>query len=387
MPGSPSLSRRTLLIGLIVASAIAASAAGIAALRTRSADVKPPPVAKAPALEFVPDDLHLVTSGQLMRTLPVTGTLMALTTATVKAKVAGELVEVAAREGQSVQKGQRLARIDQTEVQAKVAARSADVEAARAQLKLAEKNRSTQKALLDKNFISQNAFDTTQSGYDVAVARLRAAEADLLSASKTLGDSTLFAPFSGIVSERHAQPGERVPLDAKVISIVDLSVLTLEASVPASTVAQVKVGQAVSFRVDGFGERRFDGRIDRINPATAAGSRSISVYAVIENRDLLLRGGLFAQGELVMERIENATLVPATAVREEIGRTFVYAIDNGILRKKPVTVGQSDAAGMLQVLTGLAPGDRVVKSNLGQLRDGAAAQVRERAAAAAAPAK
>jgi RND family efflux transporter MFP subunit len=309
---------------------------------------------------------------------------MALTAATVKAKVAGELVAVTVREGQAVQKGQLLARIDQTEVQAKVAARSADAEAARAQLQLAEKNRITQKALLDKNFISQNAFDTTQSGYDVAVARLRAAEADLASARKTLGDASLFAPFSGIVSERHAQPGERVPLDAKVISIVDLSVLTLEASAPASTIAQVKVGQPVAFRVDGFGERRFDGRIDRINPATAAGSRSISVYAVIENRDALLRGGLFAQGDLILEKMENAVIVPATAVREEIGQTFVYAIDNGVLRKKPVKAGPSDSNGMLQVLSGLAAGDRVVKNNLGQLRDGSPVQVRERAAAAAA---
>ena len=189
----------------------------------------------------------------MARTLPITGTLMALTTATVKAKVAGELIEVTVREGQTVRQGQLLARIDQTEVQARVAARSADAAAARAQLQLAEKNQVTQKALLDRNFISQNAFDTTQSGYDVAIARLRAAEADLVSARKTLGDSTLYAPFSGIVSERHAQPGERVPLDAKVLSIVDLSVLTLEASVPASSIAQVRVGQPVEFRVDGLG--------------------------------------------------------------------------------------------------------------------------------------
>ncbi|MBS0337395.1 MAG: efflux RND transporter periplasmic adaptor subunit [Proteobacteria bacterium] len=377
-------SRRALLIGLILVALALAGVAGMGALRGRDAEAKAAAAAKSPTLEFVPDDLYAVRLGTLARTLPVTGTLMALTAATVKAKVAGELVEVTVREGQSVQKGQLLARIDQTEVQAKVAARSADAEAARAQLKLAEKNRITQKALLDKNFISQNAFDTTQSGYDVAVARLRAAEADLLSARKTLGDSSLVAPFSGIVSERHAQPGERVPLDAKIVSIVDLSVLTLEASVPASTIAQVKVGQPVAFRVDGFGERRFDGRIDRINPATAAGSRSISVYAIIENKEALLRGGLFAQGDLILEKIENAVIVPATAVREEIGQTFVYAIDAGTLRKRPVRVGQSDSDGMLQVLSGLAAGDSVVKNNLGQLRDGSPVLVGGRAAAAAA---
>ena len=384
MPALHFPSGRILLIGLVLSLVAVAGIVGIGALRNRGAEAKAVAAPKTAVLEFVPEDLHSVRQGSLKRTLPVTGTLMALTAATLKAKVAGELVEVTVREGQSVQKGQMLARIDQTEVQAKVAARSADAEAARAQLQLAEKNRLTQKALLDKNFISQNAFDTTQSGYDVAVARLRAAEADLLSARKTLVDSTLVSPFSGIVSERHVQPGERVPLDAKIISIVDLSVLTLEAAVPASTIAQIKVGQPVALRVDGFGDRLFGGRIDRINPATAAGSRSISVYAVIENKDTLLRGGLFAQGDLILEKIENAVVVPAAAVREEIGQTFVYAIDAGILRKKPVKVGPSDANGMVQVLSGLAPGDLVVKTNLGQMRDGSPAQARLRATAAAA---
>ena len=385
MPAVPFPVRRTLFIALTIVIAVVAGSAGLGALRSRSVEATTPATPSANVLEFAPEDLYTVKQNALERTLPITGTLTALTAATVKAKVAGELVEVTVREGQSVRQGQLLARIDQTEVQARAAARSADTEVARAQLQLADKNRNTQKALLDRNFISQNAFDTTQSGYDVAVARLRAAEADLVSATKTLGDAALVAPFSGIVSERYVQPGERVPLDAKIISIVDLSRLTLEASVPASTVAQVKVGQPVVLRVDGFGERSFTGRIERINPATAAGSRSISVYALIENADGRLRGGLFAQGDLVLERIENALVVPTPAVREEIGQSFVYVIDNGLLRKRPVKIGQTDANGTVQVLAGLASGDQVVKGNLGQLRDASPAQVRGRAAAASTP--
>ena len=385
MPAFSFPVRRTLFIALTIVIAVVAGSAGLGALRSRSVEATTPATPSANVLEFAPEDLYTVKQNALERTLPITGTLTALTAATVKAKVAGELVEVTVREGQSVRQGQLLARIDQTEVQARAAARSADTEVARAQLQLADKNRNTQKALLDRNFISQNAFDTTQSGYDVAVARLRAAEADLVSATKTLGDAALVAPFSGIVSERYVQPGERVPLDAKIISIVDLSRLTLEASVPASTVAQVKVGQPVVLRVDGFGERSFTGRIERINPATAAGSRSISVYALIENADGRLRGGLFAQGDLVLERIENALVVPTPAVREEIGQSFVYVIDNGLLRKRPVKIGQTDANGTVQVLAGLASGDQVVKGNLGQLRDASPAQVRGRAAAASTP--
>jgi RND family efflux transporter MFP subunit len=367
---------RFLLIGF---TALAAAAlVGLAAVRNRpagpAADAKAAKAAPA-ALEFNQSDLYILQPQALPRTLALTGTLTPLVEATVKAKVAGELVDVPVREGQSVAKGQVLARIDQTEVQARVAAREADVAGARAQLVWAEKNRNQQKALLEKAFISQSAFDNVQSNYDVAAAKLRAAEADLVVARKSLGDSVLIAPFGGIVAERHAQAGERVPLDAKVVTVVDLARMELEGAVPAAAIGQARVGQSVQFRVDGFGEREFEGRIERINPATVAGSRSINVYAVIENKDQSLRKGMFAQGALMLGTIADALVIPASAVREEAGTTSVYALVDGVVKRKPVKTGPADAAGRVQVLEGLEPGDRIVRSNLGALREGAAARL------------
>jgi RND family efflux transporter MFP subunit len=205
------------------------AAAGYAGVKRKPAETAP---AAQAVVEFTQQDLYIVEPQTLERTLPLTGSLMPFTEATVKAKVAGELVAVTVREGESVKQGQVLARIDQTEVQARVAARRADVGAARAQLDWAGKNRASQKALLEKGFIAQTAFDNVQSNYDVAVAKLRAAEAELVVAQKSLGDSVLVAPFAGIVSLRHAQAGERVALDGKVVTVVDLSRLQLEAAVP-----------------------------------------------------------------------------------------------------------------------------------------------------------
>ena len=367
---------RSSLVILVVAALIVVFI-GAATLRGRqsAADAAASAKSEGPIAEFLQDDLYIVEPRGLDRVLPLTGSLAPLTEATVKAKVAGELVAVTVREGETVKQGQVLARIDLTEVQAKVAAREADVAGARAQLVFAEKNRNQQKALLEKSFISQSAFDNIQSNYEVAAAKLQAADAELIVARKSQGDAVLVAPFSGIVSQRHAQPGERVALDAKVVSIVDLSRLQLEASVPPAAIGQVQVGQAMSFRVEGFGERDFAGRIERINPAATAGSRSISVYAVIDNREGLLRGGMFAQGALTLSRIDGALAVPASAVREEIGQTFVYAIDGGLVKKKNVKVGAPDAAGRVQVLDGLAAGDRIVRVNLGSLREGVSARL------------
>jgi RND family efflux transporter MFP subunit len=364
---------RTLKIVIAIGISAALAAAGLAAVRGKRAEQKPADA--APVAEFLQNDLTIVEPGELERVLPLTGSLAPLTEATVKAKVAGELLAVTVREGESVKQGQVLARIDPTEVQARVAAREADVAAAKAQLVWADKNRVQQKAMLDKAFISQSAFDNIQSNYDVAAAKLLAAEAELVVARKSRGDAVLVAPFSGIVSLRHAQPGERVALDAKVVSLVDLSRLQLEAAVPPAAIGQVKIGQPMSFRVEGFGEREFAGRIERINPAATAGSRSISVYAVIDNRDGLLRGGMFAQGELTLSRMDSALTVPATAVREEIGQTFVYAIEGGMVKRKNVKVGEPDAAGRVQVLDGLSAGERIVRVNLGSLRDGLGARL------------
>ena len=272
---------RTLKIAVVAGAVVALAAAGAFAVRSKRAEQKP--AAATAVAEFLQNDLYIVEPGAMERSLPLTGSLMPLTEATVRAKVAGELVAVTVREGEAVKQGQMLARIDLTEVGAKVAAREADVAGAKAQLVWAEKNRNQQKAMLDKGFISQSAFDNIQSNYDVAVAKQHAADAELVVARKSQGDAVLVAPFSGIVSARLAQPGERVALDAKVVSIIDLSRMQLEASVPPAAIGQVRVGQPMSFRVEGFGEREFAGRIERINPAATAGSRSISVYAVIDN--------------------------------------------------------------------------------------------------------
>lgn len=332
--------------------------------------------AKQAVIEFAPEDLLTVTPAELRRTVPFSGSLIAVNTALVKVKVAGELLAVTVRQGEPVKAGQVVARVDPTDVQARVNARSADLEVARAQLQLSEKNRDTQRVLLEKNFISKNAFDSTQSGYEVAVARLHVAEAELVSARKALGDAVLHAPIAGIVSERFAEPGERVAVDARVLSIVDLSRLEIEASLPASAIGAIGIGQEAAFAVDGFGERKFQGRVTRISPATAAGTRSVAVYVAIANPGNALRAGLFVKGELLLSRIENALAVPASAVRQERGASFVYAIEGGVLARKAVVVERDGPDAPVRIVSGIAAGDRIVRGNLGVLREGASVRVR-----------
>lgn len=357
----------------------AALAAGIAALVLADAQGPAPAAQTAPALEFSASDIAAVERRDLLRMLPITGTLTPRNQTTVKAKVSGEVRELPAREGEAVKRGQIIAHIDVTEPQARLDEKIAELEGGRAQLELAHKNRAMQLALLEKKFISQNAFDSTQSGAQVSEARIKALQAQVAIARKALEDTVVRAPIEGIVAQRLAQPGEKVAVDGKLYSLVDLAELEVEAAVPASDIGNVRIGQEVAFRVEGIEQRLFAGRIARISPATQPGTRSILVYAVLPNRDGDLKGGMFAKGRLTVSKRADALVVPLTAVREDTGHTYVWRIDAGKLLHTAIQVGlKSEDDGLIEVVSGLNLGAKVVRSNLGSLRHGAEAKIIER---------
>jgi RND family efflux transporter MFP subunit len=329
-----------------------------------------------PVIEFAASDLVRPQTRELRVSISITGTLAPRNWTTVKAKVAGDLKSILVREGESVKPGQVLARIDAQDAQARLDEKVADLDGGRAQLALAQKNRANNLTLLEQKFISQNAFDSVQSNYQVSEAKLKALEAQVALAKKALADTVITAPQAGIVSQRHAQPGEKLPVDGKILTLVDLAEMEVEAAVPASDIPSIRVGQEVSFRVEGFGEREFRGRIDRINPATQSGSRSILLYAVLPNQDSALKGGMFAKGSVTLSRIESAQVLPLSAVREENGNAFVLRVANDRLEPRTVKLGlRNEDEGTVQIVDGLDAQSRVVRTNPGTFKPGAIVKI------------
>ena len=368
------LGRRNRLWWLLAAGLLAAAYAAFWLNHAKSAALAQ--AAAAPIIEFAASDLVEPQTRELRVAISITGTLAPRNWTTVKAKVSGELKTILVREGESVKPGQVLARIDPQDAQARVDEKVADLEGGRAQLALAQKNRANSQALLLQKFISQNAFDSVQSSYQVSDARLKALEAQLALAKKALADTVVTAPQAGIISQRHAQAGEKLPIDGKILTLVDLAEMEVEAAVPAGDIPSIRVGQEVSFHVEGFGERDFIGHIDRINPATQTGSRSILVYATLPNRDGALRGGMFARGSVTLSRVAQALVVPITAVQEAAGKAQVFAIVGGRLELRPVKLGlRNEDEGLVQILAGLDPQARIVRANLGTLKPGAQVKV------------
>ncbi len=362
------------ILGIVAVLVVAAAISGSVALRLakKEGDAK-----TAVTLEFAPEDLTHVTLKPLSRWLPVSGALQPVKQATVKAKVSGEVTYIAVREGERVQAGQTLARIDTADLEAKLLERAGALESAKAQLALAEKTRASNQLLLKQNFISQNAFDNSESTLNVSMGTVKSAEAQVQMARIALRDATVTAPLSGIVAKRHVQQGEKVAFDSPLVTVVDLKEMELQAMVPAVDVPEVAIGMPVALAIDGFGERRFSGRIERINPATEAGTRAILVYVGIPNADGSLRGGMFATGRIALAADRPAPTLPQTAIRTEAGQSYIWAIEGGKLGRRIVTLGRrDDEAGTIELKTTLAPDLLIHANRFDNLKDGAPAIVR-----------
>jgi RND family efflux transporter MFP subunit len=352
-----------------------------AAAAAASAKDKP----KTPVYELAAGDVATIAARAMQINLPLSGSLMPLTQATIKSKVSGVVLETTVQEGMTVAAGQVIARLDGAELRARAAQQQAALDEASARLALAKKNNLNSEALLRQNYISRSAYDTTQNSVELAQASVAAAQAQLDMARIALADTTLKAPLSGVVSKRYVQAGEKLAPDTPVMAIVNLNQLTLEAQVPASEIPRIRVGQEVQFRVDGFDQRNFAGKVARINPTTEAGSRAMLVYISVNNADGALRGGMFAKGQITTSKTAPRPLLPLAALRKDGSKDVVYRVDNGTITAQPVTLGvRNEDDALVEVLDGLAPGAVVLAAPLDGVKPGS--KVKLLAAPAAVPA-
>lgn len=368
--------RRTL--GIVVTLAVVvALAVGFGSRWSKRASAETPGANAPVTLEFTPGDVATVEARSLTRWLPVSGTLQPVNQTVVKAKVSGEIRQVAVREGEAVKAGQVLARFDTSDLDAKLNDRVGALEASRAQVTLAEKTRAQNLLLLKQNFISQTAFDSAESNLSVNRGTLKSLEAQAQLARNALRDAVVITTISGTVAKRHVQPGEKVNFDSPLFTVVDLARMEMQAMVPANDVPELVVGMPVELSIEGFGERKFNGEIDRINPMTEAGTRAILVFFRIPNPDAALRGGMFGTGKITLAAGAPVPTLPAVAIRTEAGQTFVWTIENGKIARRVVTVGRrDDTAGRVEIKTALPAGTAVLAAPFDNLKPGAPALVR-----------
>jgi RND family efflux transporter MFP subunit len=356
------------LLALVILGAL--GSAGMRMVTARKAEQAKASAPKPEAIiELAASDVATAQVVELSAGLAISGSLKAANSAVVKARVSGELQGLTAREGDAVKAGQVIARVDASEYQARVRQAQQSADAAKAQIDIAQRSFDNNKALVNQGFISATALETTAATLAGAKSTHAAALAAVDVARKTLEDTVLKAPISGIVSQRNAQPGERVGIEARVVEIIDISRLELEANLGAAESVDVRVGQQATLRFEGRSES-VAAVVTRINPSAVAGSRSVLVYLSVANTTGL-RQGLFAQGSLGTTKIQTLS-VPLAAVRNDKPSPYVQVVQNGSISHQSVEIGaRGDLQGTTMVaVKNINAGTQVTLASAGFIRDG-----------------
>ncbi|MBU0746976.1 MAG: efflux RND transporter periplasmic adaptor subunit [Gammaproteobacteria bacterium] len=325
-------------------------------------------------LQLAADEVLAVQKRSLSLGVPVSGSLRAVDSAMVKARVGGELQGLTVREGDSIKAGQEVARIDPTEARARLRQAQQQADAAKSQVDINQRQFANNRALVDQGFISATALVTSQASLDAAQSTYQAAVAAADVARKALEDTVLKSPISGLVAQRLAQPGERVAIDTRIIEVVDLSRLELEALLSPSDSVAVRVGQKALLTIEGA-SAPVSATVVRINPSAQAASRTVPVYLRVDQSraEAPLRQGLFVQGTLDTGHADVLT-VPLDAVRTDKPAPYLQTIQDGRIAYVQVKTGtRAVINGQTMVaVEGVPAGTPVVAGRIGQLREGTA---------------
>jgi RND family efflux transporter MFP subunit len=256
-----------------------------------------------------------------------------------------------------------------------------DVDVARTQYAAAQAAHETSQVELSqfpaRMRVAESQLQSDRSAVRVAESELRRREADLSLARKRLADLTLRASISGAVARRHLNAGQYVSENTAVFTLVRGDPLKFTGTVPEHAALAVHPGQVVRVRVEPLPDRQFQGRVVRVSPSVDVTSRTVQMEAEVANSEGLLKPGLFVRASVVLRHDQGVPFVPEAAVSYFAGITRVFVVSDGTVRERTVTLGAREE-GLVEVVKGVAVGERVATSGLAQLQDGAAVTVAPR---------
>ena len=385
---------RRFIIPMLAAAIAAACSSGSA--KTKETATAPAPVAAAPVAAV---------ERPIARFIRATGTLMAEEQADVAAETAGRVVSAPVERGTPVSQGGELIRLSaaETDAQLKEAeANAAQIEArlgltsgafdvnavpevqnAKASYELAQNEFGRIKSLLDQRVVSQSEYEQRRTQMEAARQQyesakngaaqqfqsLQAARARVSLARKAFADTVVRAPFGGVVAQRLVSVGDYVTKGMKVAIVVRVNPLRAQLTIPEQSVSAIAVGQPVTFEVDAYPGRQFEGKVKYVAPSLQADQRAMTVEALVPNPAGELKPGLFATARIEQPARTPGVLVPAAAVHTASGTSRVFVVNGDHVEERIVTTGQP-VGDLVEITKGLKAGERVATKNVAQLVDG-----------------
>jgi membrane fusion protein (multidrug efflux system) len=387
----------TLLAALLLAAPLATGACSTGDAKGKDQPAAPPTVAVAATAAV---------EQPIARFIRATGTLMPEEQADVAAETAGRIVSAPVERGTQVSAGAELVRISATETDAQLReaeANAAQIEArlgitpgvafdvnavpevqnAKAGFELAQSEFTRIKSLLDQRVVSQSEFDQRRTQMEAARQQyesakngaaqqyqsLQAARARVSLARKASADTSVRAPFAGQVGERFVAVGDYVTKGMKVATVVRVNPLRVQLTIPEQFVSAVAVGQPVTFEVDAYPGRQFEGQVKYVSPSLEAAQRALTVEALVANPNGSLKPGLFATARIQQPQRTPGVLVPTAAVQTSAGTSRLYVVNGDHVEERIVTTGET-LGELVEITKGLKAGERVATKNVNQLADG-----------------
>ena len=332
--------------------------------------------ASVPAVPLLvaPEDLVTVSDGAAGGGPVISGTLAAERKADLRAEASAVVLEVLKDNGDPVRRGDLLVRLDETAIRDNLHASEDSLRNAGFQLEQAKRNLERLKTLRAGGMATLQSMDDAEIRVNSAQNELSAANSRAVLARQQLQRTQVRAPFDGVIGERKASPGDTASIGKELLKVIDPSSLRFVGRVSADQAGQVQLGQGVRFRVNGYGDESFEGKVTRIDPSANEATRQLEVLVAITGPARPRVAGLYAEGQISSgAKAQSVPVVDESAVQRVGDASFVWRVDASAVHKVPVTLGARDArSGQFTVQAGVQTGDRLLRNPGGNLKDGQA---------------
>ena len=330
--------------------------------------------AAAAPLLVAPEDMLTVADGAAGGGPVISGTIAAERKADLRAEASAVVLEVLKDNGDLVRRGDLLVRLDETAIRDNLNAAEESARNAGFQFEQAKRNLERLKTLRASGMATLQSIDDAEIRSNSAQNEVSAANSRAVLARQQLQRTQVRAPFDGVIGERKASPGDTASIGKELLKVIDPSSLRFVGRVSADQAGQVQLGQAVRFRVNGYGDESFEGKVTRIDPSANEATRQLEVLVAFTGTARPRVAGLYAEGQISGgAKTQSVPVVDESAVLRAGDASFVWRVDASAVHKVAVTLGARDArSGQFAVQSGLQTGDRLLRNPGGNLKDGQA---------------
>jgi RND family efflux transporter MFP subunit len=375
----PSRLFAPLILATVMVAACGKGGPGTPAGENRAAKAAPA------TLLLAPEDLHILRLSARAQGPVVTGSIQPERRADLRAEVSSVVLQVFKENGEAVRRGDLLVRLDDTAIRDSLSSAEEAVRAVSQAFEQAERQVQRHKTLQAQGMTSMQALEDAEVRRNNAQSELVAARARVVSARQMMQRTEVRAPFDGVVSDRKVSAGDTAQIGKELVKVIDPRSMRFEGLVSADRMHELKVGQRVDFRVNGYPATDFSGTIKRIDAAANATTRQVEVIVAFAAGEMPKVAGLYAEGRIEAGSAQVLT-VPDSAVLRSGDATHVWRVEDQALHKVQVRLGERDARrGDHPVLSGLSAGDRVLRTPGSTLVDGQKVELAAPAGGASAP--